>query len=341
MKHFSKTTRVALSLPPTATESHRSLFGALLLPVLVAVGASAPTAQAQSVSARVDFASLLCLEETGEGQVNIPFVDLSDEIFVAGGWTKYRNNQFLSAGKINVPAPFTMTLFGVTQTVYPHFGDVDAMEFVFDDNRVMWQGSLQPGEKVTLQVGVWEKDSGYTPNEYAEDMLEYLVNGVIGYLNGNPLSLDDIINASINSISFLFGAGNNDKIGFFTINVWNENGQLRKEVRPNNYTSFGWAVRHEYALVSPSQVASYQANGYFLLGYVYVSPSLTPMASMRRDSTYHTLSATGRTVRMVCDGNGPQRYHASIQVRQGPFTTTNPDGTALTWTVQNSLGRAY
>ena len=316
------------SLPLAADLRGVSRSALALVCTAAATLSSATPAAAQAVEARVDLTSLLCKETTGE-----PF---SDEPFVVGNWL---NLQSQAKGKFFQPPPFTFTWNGVTTTAYPHFGNVDENEWVFDDKRTAFHGWIPLGQTVSIPINFMEKDSGYTADEYASDMLQVLIDEAPNLILYGSMSYEGMMKMALYSIDFIFGAGADDKLGILSLKLTNVGGNLQKQLITGKYSYIGgefkdhrtiaWGTAQMKSLESQGYkvVSFYWSSTYFFTGFVY---------TMVKSTYYGPLSAGGKTVRVILSGDGPQKYQASVQVRTGPFNSTTPDGTCTTWTIDSS-----
>jgi hypothetical protein len=172
---------------------------------------------------------------------------------------------------------------------------VKAGQYVWDgDSRqILLEENLAPGEAAAVMVFVME-DDGKSPNWQQW----------IGSTASCGLSIYDAVStggAAAASVLSCVGLGGNlirvangdDEIGQFTITVKNDNGVVKKTLHTSGKRS--------------------QVGG-------YSDPAL---------------SESGKTIRMRL-GQGtdnPQKYQASLQVRQITDIVTDEGGDALTWTV--------
>ena len=299
------------------TATRFALSSALLLSVQ-----AVPSAQA--IEARVDLTGLLCVKTTAEPYSDEPFVIATPHLLGTN-----------STAEVHLPPPtkYYPNPFNPYQWVwsYPSYGDIDGYDWVIDDRKIIWQGWLQPGETIVVPIAFWEKDSGYTAHDYLEDMAMVIIDEAPTWLVGGGLSNEAILEMAIYSAKFLFGAGSDDPLGNLAVSVTNNAGYLQKEILAGEYAFLGGETYKDIVSVPYYKKAQYESLGYDFLGW-----NGSFLVLMCKSSYYGKTSKSKKTIRAVLDGAGNERYHASLQVRQGPFTSSKPHGTCHTWTAPNS-----
>ena len=307
------------------TNLRRSLTGAILG---LALTASATTASAQAVEARVDLNGLLCLKTTAEPYSDEPFVIGTSNFIGSNATTK----AFQPPPKKVYPYWWNPSYYFMS---YPTFGNIDGYEIVFSNNRPMWQGWIQNGQTVAIPLAFWEADSNYSMHDYCEDMAREVLANASSWLFGGGFSNKSILKMIVFSAKFFFGAGSDDPLGNLAVTLTNQGGVLYKEITAGEYSYIGGVTSYDFKTVFYWEVNQYKSLGYTLIGSTGGS-----MYLMSKPVYYGATSKSGKTVRVVLDGAGGEKYQASVQVRQGPFTSSKPNGACKTWTVQSSF-RAY
>ena len=84
-------------------------------------------------------------------------------LFTASVW-------LVARGTINLKPPVRFRYGNTYLWSYPHYGGVDGHEYVFNSRKILWRGKLRNRESFVMQIGVWERDSGYSPAVYSEEI---------------------------------------------------------------------------------------------------------------------------------------------------------------------------